>query len=187
VYGRWKYQIIILSRKSSTPTRRITPTPARARRNSSNAFNSFTFENSFESERSFSTEKLKRHKHGNNSASPKNARKASAKLKLEDFMQQGSRNRTPARCNQRENAEDVNISSSSDMDRSVLDISESNTANCINASTDERILPKLDLVTECNVLQRLAEIHSFCILGKYFLKCFVPWKKPCLFGKALDP
>jgi hypothetical protein len=102
-------------------------------------------------------------------------------------MQQGSRNRTPARCNQRENAEDVNISSSSDMDRSVLDISESNTANCINASTDERILPKLDLVTECNVLQRLAEIHSFCILGKYFLKCFVPWKKPCLFGKALDP
>ena len=91
-------------------------------------------------------------------------------------MQQGSRNRTQARSH-RENAEDVNISSSGDMDRSlsVLDISDSSTANCINASTDEHILPKRDLVTECNVLQRLAEIHSFCILGKYFLKCFVPW------------
>ena len=103
-------------------------------------------------------------------------------------MQQGSRNRTPPARSKRENTDsesqtpvrsceknldDTNVSSDMDHSSNVLNVSESNTANCFNASVDECIIPKRELVTDCNVLQRLAEVHSFCILGKYFLNCVV--------------
>jgi hypothetical protein len=95
-------------------------------------------------------------------------------------MQQGSRNRTSTRT-QRENTNEEtptvrscqknkdDVSSFVEMDRSasVLSASES-PANCFNASTEERIQPKRELVTDCGVLQRLGDVHSFCILGKYY-------------------
>ena len=129
-------------------------------------------------------EKLKRHKHVSSSASPKSARRVSAKLKLEDFMQQGSRNQKLSRC-ERENRNGkmpshsceentsvvcMNASTSSDLESSVsvLEAVESGTPNYLDESTREQVVPTHKLVTECDVLQRLAEIHSFCISGEYF-------------------
>ena len=95
-------------------------------------------------------------------------------------MQQGSRNRTSARrqsgnadvenqtpaCSCQKNTDDANVSSSSEMDRSLSVLSAESPTSFFNASADERIQPKRELVTECSALQRLGDIHSFCILGK---------------------
>ena len=99
-------------------------------------------------------------------------------------MQQGSRNQKPSRW-ERENTDgknqtssrsreqsmsfvsvdNTNVSTSSDTESSlsVPEAVESSTSNYLDESTEE---PKLELVTDCNVLQRLAEIHSFCISGE---------------------
>ena len=166
------------SRKNSTPsqritpTRRITPTPARARRDSSNLFNSFTFDNSFGSEHSLSTEKPKQgYKCNGGSASPKNTRKSKVKLKLEDFMQQEPRNRTPAYQNGEVNhslscsqySSKSEFGDSRDMERNS---SHADTSNELNSSTEDSVLAKRELVTQCDVLECLAEVHSFCILGQ---------------------
>ena len=177
--------MISFSRKSSTPTRRITPTPARTRKNS-DLFNSFTFDNSFQSDRSLSTEKVKQ-QHKRNSASPKNTRRntPAVKLKLEDFMQQGPRSRKPPQsceimnddkhhssdCSYQLNADCSLTRDSGDKDKSlsVVDsIDGGGTVSFLNRSI-ERTIAKKELVTECNVLTHLAEIHSFCILGMYFV------------------
>ena len=109
----------------------------------------------------------------------------SAKLKLEDFMQQGSRNqklsrcehenrngKTPSRSCEKNMSVDCMIASiSSDLESSlsVLEAVESGTPNYGT--------PTHKLVTECDVLQRLAEIHSFCISGEYFfiISCSQNW------------
>ena len=102
-------------------------------------------------------------------------------------MQQGSRNQKPSRW-ERENTDgknqtssrsreqsmsfvpvdNTNVSASSDTESSlsVPEAVESSTSNYLDESTEERVEPKLELVTDCDVLQRLAEIHSFCILGE---------------------
>ena len=99
-------------------------------------------------------------------------------------MQQGSRNQKLSRC-ERENrngktpsrlceknmsVDCMNASISSDLESSlsVLEAVESVTPNYLDESTGEQMVPKQKLVTECDVLQRLAEIHSFCISGEYF-------------------
>ncbi|XP_046848150.1 codanin-1-like [Xenia sp. Carnegie-2017] len=167
----------VSTRNSVTPTRRITPTPVRTRRNSSTIFNnsSTSCETSDESSHSFREERQTKGQHHNASRNTWNSRKHSVKFKLEDFMHQGSRTPNLSSCQVKapfgpQHNKNKISQLSVDVKNCSDSLSESeNNKNSLNSSfqespKEELFPPKLDSVTDSDVLDKLAVIHSFCIL-----------------------